>query len=68
MKNVFPVAFVYLNVLIKQYQNIPIADTLINSIVQPLDEMSLEFEYSVRTMTDEERNRFLQLEAEAWKG
>lgn len=68
MKNVFPVAFVYLNVLIKQYQNIPIADTLINSIAQPLYEMSLEFEYSVRTMTDEDRNGFLQLEAEAWKG
>lgn len=39
-----------------------------NAIAQPIYEMGLEFEYSIRIMTDDERNRFLQLEAEAWKG
>jgi len=50
------------------FPNIPIAGALINSIAQPVNEMGLEFEYSIRTMTDEEKNKFLQLEAEAWKG
>ncbi|HDR50789.1 MAG TPA: DUF59 domain-containing protein [Mariniphaga anaerophila] len=50
------------------FPNIPIADVLINSIAQPIYDMGLEFEHSIRIMTDEEKNRFLQLEAEAWKG
>ena len=55
-------------VFVFPFPKIPIADVLINSIAQPIHEMSLEFEYSVRIMNDEERNRFLQLEEEAWKG
>jgi len=50
------------------FPNIPIAGALINSIAQPVHEMGLEFEYSIRTMTDEGKNKFLQLEAEAWRG
>jgi len=50
------------------FPNIPIADALINSIAQPIYEMGLEFEHSIRIMTDDERNKFLQLEAEAWRG
>ena len=50
------------------FPNIPIADALINSVSNHLQNMGLEFEYSVRIMTDEERNKFLKLEAEAWKG
>jgi len=50
------------------FPNIPIADALINSVSQPVQALGLDFEYTVRTMSEEERNRFLQLEAEAWKG
>ncbi|MCF6241547.1 MAG: iron-sulfur cluster assembly protein [Bacteroidales bacterium] len=50
------------------FPEIPIADQLINSIVQPLNELGLEVDYSIRVMTDEERNVFLQMEQEAWKG
>jgi len=50
------------------FPNIPIAEALINSISQPVQSMGLEFEYSIRVMTQEEKVRFLQLENEAWKG
>lgn len=50
------------------FPNIPIANELINSVSNPLQKIGLKFEYSVRIMTDEERNRFLELETEAWKG
>lgn len=50
------------------FPNIPIADTLVNSIATPVKSMRLNFDYKIRVMTEEERNRFLQLEAEAWKG
>ena len=50
------------------FPNIPIAETLINSIAKPVESLGLEFNYIVRTMNEEEKNRFLQLEAEAWKG
>ena len=50
------------------FPNIPIADTLINSISQPVKSLGLEFEYTIRVMTQEEKMRFLQLENEAWKG
>ncbi|MBN2350570.1 MAG: DUF59 domain-containing protein [Bacteroidales bacterium] len=50
------------------FPNIPVADLLINSISQPVQSLGLEFEYTIRVMTQEEKNRFLQLEAEAWKG
>lgn len=50
------------------FPNIPIADTLINSILNQVQNLELEFEYKIRIMTEEERNRFLLLEAQAWKG
>lgn len=50
------------------FPNIPIADTLIRSVEQPLSGLGLELEYIVRTMNDAERKRFLQLETQAWKG
>ncbi len=50
------------------FPNIPIADTLVNSIERPVKSMGLDFDYKIRVMTEEERSRFLQLEAEAWKG
>lgn len=50
------------------FPNIPIADTLVNSIARPIKSMGLDFDYKIRIMTEEEKRRFLQLEAEAWKG
>lgn len=50
------------------FPNIPIGETLINSIADPLQGLGLELDYEIRIMSDAERQRFLQLEAEAWKG
>ena len=50
------------------FSNIPIADFLIQSVAKPIKHLGLEFEYTTRVMNDEERNLFLQLETEAWKG
>jgi len=50
------------------FPNIPIADTLVNSIAQPVKSLGLDFDYKIRVMTEEEKRRFFQLETEAWKG
>lgn len=50
------------------FPNIPIADMLINSIARPVMSLGFEFDYKIRVMTEEEKTRFLKLEAEAWKG
>jgi len=50
------------------FPNIPILYDLIFSISQPIMNMGLEFKYETRLMTEEEKNEFLRLEAEAWKG
>jgi len=50
------------------FPNIPIANFLIQSVAKPIKHLGLEFEYTTRVMNDEERNLFLQLETEAWKG
>jgi metal-sulfur cluster biosynthetic enzyme len=50
------------------FPNIPIADALISSVEIKAKEMNLIFNYSIRIMNEEERQKFLQLESEAWKG
>jgi len=50
------------------FPKIPITELLINSVLQPVQNLGLEFDYTIRVMTQEERTRFLQLENEAWKG
>ncbi|MCD6355620.1 MAG: DUF59 domain-containing protein [Prolixibacteraceae bacterium] len=50
------------------FPNIPIADVLIQSIEHPVRSLGFGFAYKTRVMNEEERNRFLQLEIEAWKG
>ena len=49
------------------FPNIPIADQLIGSIGKPIQDLGLSFEHTVRTMDEEEKSKFLQLETEAWK-
>lgn len=50
------------------FPNIPIADQLINSVKEPVTKLGAEFDFQVVTMTEEEKQKFLQLEASAWKG
>lgn len=50
------------------FPNIPIADQLISSITNPIYDLGLEVEYSIRVMNEEEKAIFLQMEQEAWKG
>lgn len=50
------------------FPNIPIGDQLINSIKIPVTNLGVEFDDQVVIMTEEERQKFLQLEASAWKG
>ena len=50
------------------FPNIPIADQLINSVKESITQYRVEFSFQVVIMTEEEKQRFLQLEASAWKG
>lgn len=50
------------------FPNIPIAEQLIGSIARVVTAEGLEFSYEIVIMTEEEKQRFLQLEASAWKG
>lgn len=50
------------------FPNIPIADQLIQSVKDAVESLGLTLKFDIRTMTIEERERFLTLEASAWKG
>lgn len=50
------------------FPNIPIADQLIGSIGNPIKDLGLSFEHTIRNMDEEEQQKFLQMETEAWKG
>ena len=50
------------------FPDIPIADQLINSIEKPIQELDLLCVYKITTMTEVEKARFMQMEAQAWKG
>ena len=50
------------------FPNIPIADTLINSVAMPLQNISYSLDYEIVLMTDEEKSKFMRMETEAWKG
>ena len=50
------------------FPNIPIADKLIDSVKITLKNFNIVFDYSTRLMTDPEKQNFLKLEHEAWKG
>jgi len=50
------------------FPNIPIAEQLVALIENPVKEMGLDFDYTIRVMTDEERALFMQLEQEGWIG
>ena len=50
------------------FPDIPIADALIQSVNQVIEEMGFKMEYIVRVMKEEEKIAFLKMEKEAWKG
>ena len=50
------------------FPNIPIADKLIGSVKNVVEKMGLQLQYIVRMMKDEEKEAFLRMEKEAWKG
>ena len=50
------------------FPSIPIKDRLINSVAEPVKELGLDFSYKIRIMTEQEKERFFELEKEAWKG
>lgn len=50
------------------FANIPIADKLISSVEEPIREMGLLPVYKITTMTEEEKQKFLKMESQAWIG
>jgi len=50
------------------FPNIPIASQLINSVKLPVLNLGVAFDYQIVIMTEEERQKFLELENLAWKG
>lgn len=50
------------------FAEIPIADQLFHSVHYALQDIGLEMRYQVVVMNETEKERFMQLEASAWKG
>ncbi len=50
------------------FPNIPIANQLIYSIYEPIQKLGVDFDYATDDMTQKEKAKFMQLEAEGWKG
>jgi metal-sulfur cluster biosynthetic enzyme len=50
------------------FPDIPIGDKLIASVKQVVESLGFQLEYIVRVMKKEEKDTFLQMEKEAWKG
>ncbi len=50
------------------FPNIPIADTLIQSIEMPLNNIGYRLAPDIILMNEQEKAKFMQMEAEAWKG
>jgi metal-sulfur cluster biosynthetic enzyme len=49
-------------------EKIPIADRIIQSVAITLGNFNISFDHSIRIMNDSEKQKFLKLEHEAWKG
>jgi metal-sulfur cluster biosynthetic enzyme len=49
-------------------EKIPIADRIIQSVAITLENFNITFYHSIRIMTESEKQNFLKLEHEAWKG
>lgn len=49
------------------FPKIPIEDVLVSSIANPIKELGLDFEYKTILMTENEKSKFMRMEAEAWR-
>ncbi|HRZ98820.1 MAG TPA: hypothetical protein P5084_14785 [Paludibacter sp.] len=49
-------------------EKIPIAERIIQSVAITLENFNIAFNYSTRVMTEVEKQNFLKMEHEAWKG
>ncbi|HIE16087.1 MAG TPA: DUF59 domain-containing protein [Bacteroidales bacterium] len=49
------------------FPNIPIIDTLINSLVEPLSDYEMEIGIETILMTEQEKQHFFDLEHKGWK-
>lgn len=49
-------------------EKIPIADKIIQSVAITLENFNIVFSYTIRVMNEAEKQNFLKLEHEAWKG
>lgn len=50
------------------FPNIPIKEHLISSVREPITKLGGEADVKLRVMNQEEIERFLAIEREAWKG
>ena len=50
------------------FPEIPIIDTLVNSLVEPLSSYDMEIGVETVLMTEQEKQRFFDLEHQGWKG
>ena len=55
-------------ILALPFPNIPIKDHLINSIREPIEKLGVEVKMEETVMNQEELQRFLAMEQDAWKG
>ena len=50
------------------FPNIPIANTLISLISNPIEAIGVGFQYEIVLMTEEDRINFMEMESKAWMG
>ncbi len=50
------------------FPKIPIINDLIFSVSQPIMNLDIKFKYETVLMSEEEKAKFMKLEAEGWKG
>jgi len=50
------------------FPGIPIADALVESISKPIIAEGIEFKYKIDLMTQDEKDKFMQLEVAGWVG
>ena len=50
------------------FPEIPIIDTLVNSLVEPLSQYDMEIGIETVLMTEQEKQKFFDLEHQGWKG
>ncbi len=50
------------------FSGIPIADALVNSISKPIIAEGIKFLYKIELMTNDEKDKFMQMEVDGWVG